>query len=97
MQKVGLVGKKDIVFYCAQIVVILDYLHSNEIVFRDLKPENLLITNTGYLKLVDFGLSKVLPDGIKTFTMCGTPTHMAPEIYAGKGHDKSVDWWSQSQ
>ncbi len=94
MQKVGLVGKKDIVFYCAQIVVILDYLHSNEIVFRDLKPENLLITNTGYLKLVDFGLSKVLPDGIKTFTMCGTPTHMAPEIYAGKGHDKSVDWWS---
>jgi len=94
MQDVGILDKKDITFYSAQIVVMLDYLHSYDIAFRDLKPENLLITNTGYLKLVDFGLSKVIVGDTKTFTVCGTPTHMAPEVYAGRGHTKMVDWWS---
>ena len=93
MQEDGIFNNHETVFYCAQIALILDYLHANKIIFRDLKPENLLLAKNGYLKLIDFGLSKVLPEG-KTYTMCGTPTHMAPEIYSGKGHNRSVDWWS---
>merc|ERR1712151_880112 len=60
--------------------------------YRDLKPENLLITQAGYLKLTDMGLAKVLIG--KTFTMCGTPDYMAPEIIASTGHNRAVDWWT---
>ena len=93
MQKDGIFNSHETVFYCAQIALILDHLHSNKIILRDLKPENLLFAKNGYLKLINFGLSKVLLEG-KTYTTCGTPTHMAPEIYSGKGHNRSVDWWS---
>ena len=59
---------------------------------RDLKPENLLINCDGYLKLTDFGLSKIIEG--KTYTLCGTPEYLAPEMLLNKGHDKSVDWWT---
>jgi serine/threonine protein kinase len=65
---------------------------------RDLKPENILIENTGHLKITDFGLSKQGLEkkgkGSKTYSFCGTPEYLAPEIITGQGHDKSVDWWS---
>lgn len=78
--------------YCAQIVSIFEYLHSKNIVYRDLKPENILIDKTGYLKLTDFGFAKVIEG--RTYTLCGTPEYLAPEIILNKGHGKPVDWWT---
>ncbi len=70
-------------FYAAQITSIFEYLHSKNVVYRDLKPENLLIATDGYLKLTDFGFAKVV-DG-RTYTLCGTPEYLAPEILLNKG------------
>ena len=80
-------------FYIAHIITIFEYLHSKNIVYRDLKPENILINKNGYLKLTDFGFAKVL-DNEKTYTLCGTPEYLAPEIILNKGHGKAVDWWT---
>jgi len=63
-----------------------------DIVYRDLKPENMLINADGYLKLTDFGFAKLCPS--KTYTLCGTPQYIAPEIIMNKGHGKAVDWWA---
>jgi len=80
-------------FYIAHIITIFEYLHSKNIVYRDLKPENILINKNGYLKLTDFGFAKIL-DNEKTYTLCGTPEYLAPEIILNKGHGKAVDWWT---
>lgn len=79
-------------FYAAQIVLALECLHNNNIIYRDLKPENILLDDMGYLKITDFGLSK--KGSKQTYTFCGTPEYLAPEIINGTGHDKPVDWWS---
>lgn len=79
-------------FYAAEIVLAFQHLHSFNIVYRDLKPENLLITRTGHLKIADFGFAKVVED--RTWTLCGTPEYLAPELIQSKGHNKSVDWWA---
>ncbi|VEN46442.1 unnamed protein product, partial [Callosobruchus maculatus] len=79
-------------FYSAEIVSALDYLHSKNIVYRDLKPENLLLDSEGHLKITDFGFAKKLTD--RTWTLCGTPEYLAPEIIQSKGHNKAVDWWA---
>ena len=70
----------------------LDYLHNKNIIHRDLKPENLLIDSKGFLKLSDYSFAKVVEN--KTYTCCGTPEYMAPEMILCRGHDKSVDWWA---
>ena len=69
-----------------------EYLHSKDIIYRDLKPENILIDTKGYLKLTDFGFAKVVEG--RTYTLCGTPEYLAPEILLNKGHGKPVDWWT---
>lgn len=81
-------------FYLACVISAVDYLHSRGIIYRDLKPENLLLDAKGYVKMVDFGFSKRINEGSKTWTFCGTPEYVAPEIILNKGHDRSVDFWS---
>ena len=80
-------------FYAGQIVFVLDYLHNKNIIYRNLKPENILINSNGYIKISDFELSKLIEDD-RTYTMCGTPGYLAPEIILNKGYGLSVDWWA---
>jgi serine/threonine protein kinase len=83
-------------FYAGQIVLALEFLHSHHIVYRDLKPENLLMAENGYLKLTDFGFASKCAPSEMLHTKCGTPEYIAPEILAnnGEGHCNMVDWWS---
>jgi protein kinase X len=81
-------------FYAAGVVLTFEYLHNRGIIYRDLKPENLLLDSQGHLKICDFGFSKNLAPGSNTWTLCGTPEYLAPEIILNKGHGKAVDWWA---
>lgn len=80
-------------FYTACVVEAFDFLHTRHYIYRDLKPENLLITATGYIKVADYSFAKRLRGG-KTFTLCGTPAYLAPEQITRAGHDRAVDWWA---
>ncbi|KAL4475194.1 hypothetical protein ABPG72_018851 [Tetrahymena utriculariae] len=87
-------SEKDAKFYAAQIVLMLEYLHSQNIVYRDLKPENILIEKNGYLKLGDFGYARQNMDSIEAKSVCGTPHYFPPEMITREGHGKPVDWWA---
>jgi len=79
-------------FYASEVVLAIEYLHETlDIVYRDLKPENVLLDAEGHIKLTDFGLSKTMK---LSYSFCGTPEYLAPEILLGQGHSKEVDWWS---
>ncbi|KAK9871301.1 hypothetical protein WA026_011570 [Henosepilachna vigintioctopunctata] len=80
-------------FYTAQVVLAFEYMHFIGIVYRDLKPENILLDRQGYLKVTDYGFCKRIGDQ-RTYTLCGTPEYLAPEIILSQGYNKSVDWWS---
>jgi protein kinase A len=79
-------------FYTGEVMLALEYLHSKHIIYRDLKPENLLLDANGNVKITDFGFAKKVIE--RTFTLCGTPEYLAPEIIQNKGHGKPVDWWA---
>jgi len=79
-------------YYVAGAVLALEHLHKRKILFRNIKPGNLLLSQQGRPKLSDFSLAKRVLG--HTFTTCGTPSYMAPEIVAGTGHSRAADWWS---
>lgn len=79
-------------FYGAQVCLGLEYLHKMGLIYRDLKPENIMIDHKGFIKITDFGFCKQLKD--RTYTLCGTPEYIAPEVVQNKGYGVSADWWS---
>ncbi len=91
-------------FYIASLVLALDHIHAKGVAFRDLKPENIMLSSNGHIKVIDFGLAKRVPftkvvaneNTIchKTYTLCGTPEYLAPEVVCNLGHDRGVDIWS---
>lgn len=79
-------------YYAAEVILAFDYLHRKNIIYRDLKPENLLLDSDGNIKITDFGFAKRVTD--TTLTLCGTPEYLAPEIIQSKGHGRAADWWA---
>ena len=92
LRKVTRFSEPDTRTYTAAVVLAFEHMHSKKIAYRDLKPENLVLDKDGRLKIVDLGLAKVVQS--KTWTLCGTPDYLAPEIILNEGHDKAVDYWA---
>ena len=74
----------------------MEYVHSLDVIYRDLKPENVLLDSQGHVRLTDFGLSKegVSDHSSGATSFCGTPEYIAPEVLLRQGHGRAVDWWS---
>lgn len=88
----------DIQFYFAEVILAIEELHSHNVVYRDLKLDNIMIATDGHIKLIDFGFAKKLKIDSKgcqkpTKTHCGTPAYMAPEVLRNIGYGLSVDIW----
>ena len=81
-------------FYIACVVEAFSYLHQRHYCYRDLKPENLMVDKNGYVRLVDLGFAKKVPPGHKTWTFCGTPEYIPPEVISNTGHNIAADYWS---
>mmetsp|Transcript_44932 Transcript_44932/g.71759 ORF Transcript_44932/g.71759 Transcript_44932/m.71759 type:complete len:602 (-) Transcript_44932:1808-3613(-) len=91
----GLFLEEQAKFYAGEIILALEYLHQNGIIHRDLKPENVLLDAEGHIRITDFGLAKISNDhNEKSNTLCGTDIYMAPEMIAGNGYGRAVDFWS---
>ena len=80
--------------YITQVTLALDHVHSKGFIYRDLKPENLLIRDDGYLRLTDFGFAKALKPGERAYTVCGTPDYLAPETLRQQGCNRAADFWA---
>ncbi|EGB10420.1 hypothetical protein AURANDRAFT_36757 [Aureococcus anophagefferens] len=96
LQKLGKFAEPRARFYTAELVLALAHVHALGVVYRDLKPENVLLDARGHVRLTDFGLSKegVTAHAKGAHSFCGTPEYLAPEILARRGHGRAVDWWS---
>ena len=92
IRDIGLLNKEQTQFYGASILLAMDYLHKQKIIYRDLKPENVMVNVKGYVKIIDFGTVKEIQD--RTSTIIGTSHYMAPEITKGEGYSFQVDIWS---
>eukprot|EP01017_Pseudomicrothorax_dubius_P040911 TRINITY_DN6491_c0_g1_i4.p1 TRINITY_DN6491_c0_g1~~TRINITY_DN6491_c0_g1_i4.p1 ORF type:complete len:351 (-),score=64.92 TRINITY_DN6491_c0_g1_i4:115-1167(-) len=95
LQRTRVLTEEQAKFYLAQIVMAIGHLHEKDIIYRDLKPENVLIDREGFIKLTDFGLSKMDISGHRdAYSLCGTPEYLAPEVLWRIGHGKPADWWA---
>ena len=92
LRDIGMLNKFQAQFYSASIMLAVQYLHERKIVYRDIKPENIMVVTNGFIKLIDFGTAKSIKD--RTNTIIGTPDYMAPEVIMGKGYSFQVDFWS---
>jgi len=81
-------------FYAAQMVLAIETIHQSKVIYRDLKPENVLLDQFGYIRITDFGLSRMNVNGDEARSICGTPEYLAPEIVMKLGYGQSVDWWT---
>ncbi len=89
---IGLLTKFQSQFYIGSIMLAVKYLHERKFIYRDIKPENIMILTNGYMKLIDFGTAKVMKE--KTNTIIGTPQYMAPEVIMGDYYSFEIDFWS---
>ena len=94
IRDIGFLNKDQTNFFIASMMVAIQYLHERKIIYRDIKPENIIVEKNGYIKLIDFGTAKEIED--RTKTIIGTPHYMAPEIIMGGGYSFQVDFWSIS-
>jgi cGMP-dependent protein kinase len=92
IRDIGLLNKEQTQFYGGSILIAIDYLHRQKIIYRDIKPENVMVNVKGYIKIIDFGTVKEIQD--RTSTIIGTSHYMAPEITKGEGYSFQVDVWS---
>ena len=74
------------------MLLVIDYFYERKVVYRDIKPENVMVIESGYLKLIDFGTAKEIID--RTNTIIGTPHYMTPEFILGEGYSFQIDIWS---
>lgn len=81
-------------FYAAQIIIGIGKLHERGIMHRDLKLENIMVDSNGYIKIIDYGLAKMLAGDQLATSYCGTPEYLAPEMIQLSGHDMTIDWWA---
>ena len=93
MTRKGIFNEQWTRFYAAELVIALEYLHKKGIIYRDLKAGNIIVNDKGHLKLIDFGLARFL-DNNKAYTMCGTPSYIAPEVIINDNYTAAADWWS---
>lgn len=94
--KLGKFAEPRACFYAAEITLAIEYVHNLDVIYRDLKPENVLLDARGHVRLTDFGLSKegISDSSSGANSFCGTPEYLAPEILNRQGHGRAVDWWS---
>ena len=89
---IGLVSEFQTQFYIGSIMLAVKYLHERKFIYRDIKPENIMVLANGYIKLIDFGTAKIIKD--KTNSIIGTPQYMAPEVIMGDLYSFEIDYWS---
>ena len=92
IRDIGLLNKEQTQFYVASMLLAINHLHKKKIIYRDIKPENVMVSVKGYIKIIDFGTVKEIED--RTSTVIGTSHYMAPEITKGEGYSFEVDIWS---
>lgn len=94
---IGYLNNDQARFYIASMILGLEYMHNEGIIYRDIKPENIMVDRRGFIKFIDLGTAKFMKKKshyIKSSTIIGTPHYMAPEVIEGRGYSYTADLWS---